>query len=57
MANKAAKEELELQSEEAVVDINTQKVAEDRIYYDPSASIFPHLHLSMCIHIQHIAEK
>ena len=49
MANKDAKEELELQSEEAVVDINTKNVAEDRIHYDPSASIFLNLGEVVCV--------
>ena len=49
MANKDAKEELELQSQEAVVDINTQKVAEDRIHYDPSASIFLNVGEVVCV--------
>ena len=49
MANKDAKEELELQSEEAVVHINTQKVEEHRIHYDPSASIFLNLGEVICV--------
>ena len=49
MASKDAKEELELQPEEAVVDINTQKVDEDRIHYDPSASIFLNLGEVVCV--------
>ena len=49
MANKDAKEELELQSKEAVVDITTQKVAEDRIHYDPSASIFLNVGEVVCV--------
>ena len=49
MANKDAQEELELQSEDAVVDINTRKVEEGRIHYDPSASIFQNLGEVVCV--------